>query len=236
MNKKFTISRDYDGCIKIYNSLTTQEKEWYGSLSDGLKFLVHRKILYVNGQPAAVCEVTDAGKCLDGISGDCVVSIMVHSNYRKQGLGYQLVSEVINSFLDNGFKSLTYRVNQDNIASILLAEKCGLIRLPQEILYENIRDTEYVYITTRGVLKKKGRLTMYESLKQDIERMDIASIAEIEKIIIEHDKIEEDIMRLMGDTRHPQDWETAAYVVSKKYNGNQKVWEIMRQLRSDTVT
>ena len=65
---------------------------------------------------------------------------------------------------------------------------------------------------------------------EDIKRMDSVSLAEIQKIIIEHDKIEEDILKTVRDDHHPEDWETAAYIVSKRYDNDTKIWEIMRQL------
>ena len=51
----------------------------------------------------------------------------------------------------NGYGSVyrmsdTYRVDKNNVASIKLAESCGLIRLPQNMIDENIREKEYVYV------------------------------------------------------------------------------------------
>ena len=40
----------------------------------------------------------------------------------------------------------TYGVNKKNVASISLAEKCGLKRLPETMVAENVRKIDYVYI------------------------------------------------------------------------------------------
>ena len=53
------------------------------------------------------------------------------------------------------FSSLTYRVDKNNLASIELAESCGLIRLPKYMVDEKIRETEYVYVV--GKIIPEGR-------------------------------------------------------------------------------
>ena len=85
-----------------------------------------------------------------GIIGECIVYIAVAPKYRRRGIGFALVHDTVKSFKENGFSSLVYRVNKNNVASIKLAESCGLKRLPQNMISENIRETEYVYVAGKN--------------------------------------------------------------------------------------
>ena len=142
----FKVEDSFAGCLQVYNSLSDQEKKWFGTYDGGGEVIIHRKLVKVDGEPAGFVEVGDCAKIPNGIEGDCIVYIAVAPEYRRRGIGFKLVSEVVRSFKENSFKSLTYRVNKKNIASIKLAEKCGLKRLPQDMIVESIRVTEYVYI------------------------------------------------------------------------------------------
>ena len=144
---KFEIENNYIGCRKIYESLSEQEKKWFGVYSDGEEYIVSRKMIEVDGEPAGFCEVGDCGLIPGGIIGECIVYVAVAPKYRRRGIGFTLVHEVVKSFKENGFSSLVYRVNKNNVASINLAESCGLVSLPQSMVDENIRETEYVYVT-----------------------------------------------------------------------------------------
>ena len=143
---KFKVEDNYAGCLQVYNSLSEQEKKWFGTYDSDSEVVIHRKLIEVDNKPAGFIDVGDCAKIPDGIEGDCIVCVAVAPKYRRRGIGFKLVSEVVRSFKENGFKSLTYRVNKKNIASIKLAEKCGLKRLPQDMIVESIRATEYVYI------------------------------------------------------------------------------------------
>ena len=143
---KFKVEDNYAGCLQVYNSLSDQEKKWFGTYDSGGEVIIHRKLIKVDGEPAGFCEVGDCGKIPDGIKGDCIVYIAVAPKYRRRGIGFSLVHEVVKNYKENGFETLTYRVDKQNFASIKLAEKCGLKRLPQDMIVESIRATEYVYI------------------------------------------------------------------------------------------
>lgn len=143
---KFKVENNFAGCLKVYNSLSDQEKKWFGTYDSGGDVIIHRKLIKVDDEPAGFVEVGDCAKIPDGIEGDCIVYVAVAPEYRQRGIGFKLVSEVVQSFKENGFNSLTYRVNKKNIASIKLAEKCGLKKVSQELVNEDIRATEYVYI------------------------------------------------------------------------------------------
>ena len=147
---KFEIENNYIGCRKIYESLSEQEKKWFGVYSDGEEYVVSRKMIEVDGEPAGFCEVGDCGLIPGGIIGECIVYVAVAPKYRRRGIGFTLVHEVVKSFKENGFSSLVYRVNKNNVASINLAESCGLVSLPQSMVDENIRETEYVYVTGKN--------------------------------------------------------------------------------------
>ena len=107
-------------------------------------------MIEVDGEPAGFCEVGDCGLIPGGIIGECIVYIAVAPKNRRRGIGFALVHDVVKSFKENGFSSLVYRVNKNNVASIKLAESCGLKRLPQNMIDENIRETEYVYVAGKN--------------------------------------------------------------------------------------
>lgn len=144
---KFKVDASYEDCLSVYFKLSRQERLWFGYYEeDFYDVVVHRKLIRVDSIPVGFCEVVDNSKLCDGIEYDCGVSVAVISKYRNKGIGYGLVSEVVSSFEENGFKSLTYKVNQGNLPSIRLAERCGLTRLSQNLLYENIQKTDFVYV------------------------------------------------------------------------------------------
>ena len=137
---------NFKDCRKVYDSLSTQEKKWFGSYDEEEPYIVHQRLISVDGEPAGFCEVGDCGRIPGGIDGDCIVYVAVVPKYRRMGIGFCLVREVIRNFKKHGFKSLTYRVCKDNTASIKLAESCGLRRLPQNEVDASIRDAEYIYV------------------------------------------------------------------------------------------
>lgn len=143
---KFKAEDNFAECLQIYNSLSDQEKNWFGKCEDRRESVIHRKLVHVNNEPAGFVEVGDCAKIPGGIESDCIICIAVSPKYRRRGIGFHIVNEVVRDFKENGFKSLTYRVDKNNTASIGLAEKCGLKRLPQDMIDESIRETEYVYI------------------------------------------------------------------------------------------
>ena len=63
-----------------------------------------------------------------GIIGECIVYIAVAPKYRRRGIGFALVHDVVKSFKENGF----------------------FIRLPQNMISENIRESEYVYVSGKN--------------------------------------------------------------------------------------
>ena|GEM_PF-2884440 len=143
----FKVEDNFAGCLQVYNSLSEQEKKWFGKFTDGEKFTVHRKLIEIDGDPAGFIEVGDCRFIIGGIKGDCIIYVAVSAKYRRRGIGFRLVNEVVQNFRENGFKVLTYRVNKNNIASIKLAEKCGLERLPEIMVSESVRKIDYVYAT-----------------------------------------------------------------------------------------
>ena len=109
-------------------------------------FVVFREGIYDEYTCVAFCELIDSGNLQDGIDKDVIFDIAVHPKYRRKGYGKKLLQSAIAWFMDSTFLSLTYRTKQSNISSIKLAESCGLKRLSQDVLYSNIRTTDYVYI------------------------------------------------------------------------------------------
>ncbi len=104
-------------------------------------------MLEIDNEPAGFIEVGDCAKIPKGIEGECIIYVAVAPKYRRRGVAFQLVNEVMQNYIENGFKVLTYRVNKNNTASIGLAEKCGLTRLPETMVVESVNKIDYVYVT-----------------------------------------------------------------------------------------
>lgn len=134
--------------LSIYNSLSKQEQLY---ISPKGKFIdspnvVYRRVYYVNNKVAAFAELYDSSKLPGGIDGDVFFSLAVNPKYRGKGLGKSCLYDALDWFDASDFKSFTYRVDQANIASVKLAEGAWLKKLPQEELFEDIRDKEFVFV------------------------------------------------------------------------------------------
>ena len=139
------VQGEFKDCEKIYNSLTQEEKVWFGNRFINSPNLVYRRVIKENNEAIAFCELVDAGKLPGGIDGDVVFSVAVKNGHRQKKLGKKLLMDAIEWFNKSKFESMTYRVWKQNIPSIKLAESLGLRRIPQKILFKEIQDKEYVY-------------------------------------------------------------------------------------------
>lgn len=55
------------------------------------------------------------------------MSLLVFENYRCQGIGTQIISDLLSGVLPISFDSIEVSIAIDNIASIRLFEKCGFV-------------------------------------------------------------------------------------------------------------
>ena len=115
----------------IYKELNDKEKNYIGSHFIESPFVVYRKVIY-NDQSKAIgyIELIDIEKIKKFndiyLSNSLFLTIMVHPEYRRFGIGKILIESAINWFKQqNEFDKIVYRVNRDNEKSINLAKKCG---------------------------------------------------------------------------------------------------------------
>jgi phosphinothricin acetyltransferase len=90
-----------------------------------LKYLPHSRIIAMQENElvgwAALTPVS-ARECYNGVAE---VSVYVHQQQQRKGIGRILLEELINSSEQNGIWSLLSVIHEENRASIHLHEQCG---------------------------------------------------------------------------------------------------------------
>ena len=90
-----------------------------------LKYLPHSRIIAIAENElvgwAALTPVS-ARECYNGVAE---VSVYVHQQHQRKGIGRILLEELINSSEQNGIWSLLSVIHEENRASIHLHEQCG---------------------------------------------------------------------------------------------------------------
>jgi L-amino acid N-acyltransferase YncA len=90
-----------------------------------LKYLPHSRIIAMQENElvgwAALTPVS-ARECYNGVAE---VSVYVHQQHQRKGIGRILLEELINTSEQNGIWSLLSVIHEENRASIHLHEQCG---------------------------------------------------------------------------------------------------------------
>jgi L-amino acid N-acyltransferase YncA len=89
------------------------------------KYLPHSRILAViNEEPVGWAALTPVSsrECYSGVAE---VSVYVHQQQQRKGIGRLLLVELINASEQNGIWSLLSVIHEENRASIHLHEQCG---------------------------------------------------------------------------------------------------------------
>lgn len=89
------------------------------------KYLPHSRILAVdNEEPVGWAALTPVSprECYSGVAE---VSVYVHQQQQRKGIGRLLLVELINASEQNGVWSLLSVIHEENRASIHLHEQCG---------------------------------------------------------------------------------------------------------------
>lgn len=89
------------------------------------KYLPHSRILAViNEEPVGWAALTPISprECYSGVAE---VSVYVHQQQQRKGIGRLLLVELINASEQNGIWSLLSVIHEENRASIHLHEQCG---------------------------------------------------------------------------------------------------------------
>lgn len=89
------------------------------------KYLPHSRIVaLVHDMLAGWAALSPVSQrsCYDGVAE---VSVYVHGNYQRQGIGRELLTSLIRQSEENGIWSLLSVIHEENRASIHLHEQCG---------------------------------------------------------------------------------------------------------------
>jgi phosphinothricin acetyltransferase len=129
----------------------TQVPDWE---SFNNKYLTHSRIIAVmNDEPvgwAALIPVSPR-ECYSGVAE---VSVYVHQQHQRQGIGRILLVELINASEQNDIWSLLSVIHEENRASIHLHEQCGFRYIG---FRERIAQLDGIWRTT-VMLEKRSKL------------------------------------------------------------------------------
>ena len=119
-----------------------------------LKYLSHSRIIALDGNEpvgwAALAPVSSR-ECYSGVAE---VSVYVHQQHQRKGIGRTLLEELINISEQNGIWSLLSVIHEENRASIHLHEQCGFRYVGYR---ERIAQLDGIWRTT-VMLEKRSKL------------------------------------------------------------------------------
>lgn len=119
-----------------------------------LKYLAHSRIIALDGnEPVGWAALTpvSARECYSGVAE---VSVYVHQQHQRKGIGRMLLEELINLSEQNGIWSLLSVIHEENRASIHLHEQCGFRYIGYR---ERIARLDGIWRTT-VMLEKRSKL------------------------------------------------------------------------------
>lgn len=119
-----------------------------------LKYLPHSRIIALNSDEpvgwAALAPVSSR-ECYSGVAE---VSVYVHQQHQRKGIGRILLEELIKTSEQNGIWSLLSVIHEENRASIHLHEQCGFRYIGYR---ERIAQLDGIWRTT-VMLEKRSKL------------------------------------------------------------------------------
>ncbi len=119
-----------------------------------LKYLPHSRIIAMQeNEPVGWAALTpvSARECYNGVAE---VSVYVHQQHQRKGIGRILLEELINTSEQNGIWSLLSVIHEENRASIHLHEQCGFRYIGYR---ERIAQLDGIWRTT-VMLEKRSKL------------------------------------------------------------------------------
>ena len=119
-----------------------------------LNYLPHSRIIAIEEiAPVGWAALTpvSARECYNGVAE---VSVYVHQQHQRKGIGRTLLEELINTSEQNGIWSLLSVIHEENRASIHLHEQCGFRYIGYR---ERIAQLNGVWRTT-VMLEKRSKL------------------------------------------------------------------------------
>ena len=118
------------------------------------KYLPHSRIIAVsNDEPVGWAALTPVSTrdCYNGVAE---VSVYVHQQHQRKGIGRLLLVELINDSEQNGIWSLLSVIHEENRASIHLHEQCGFRYIGYR---ERIAQLDGIWRTT-VMLEKRSKI------------------------------------------------------------------------------
>jgi len=118
-----------------------------------LKYLPHSRIIAIQDNELvgwAALSPVSARECYHGVAE---VSVYVHQQHQRKGIGKTLLEELIKSSEQNGIWSLLSVIHEENRASIHLHEQCGFRFIGYR---ERIAQLDGIWRTT-VMLEKRSR-------------------------------------------------------------------------------
>jgi phosphinothricin acetyltransferase len=129
----------------------TKVPDWDGF---NLKYLPHSRLLAVeNNVPVgwAALSPVSARACYNGVAE---VSVYVHQQHQRKGIGRTLLEALIGTSEQNGIWSLLSVIHEENRASIHLHEQCGFRFIGYR---ERIAQLDGIWRTT-VMLEKRSKI------------------------------------------------------------------------------
>ena len=129
----------------------TKAPDWAGFNN---KYLPHSRLLAVeNAIPVgwAALSPVSARDCYSGVAE---VSVYVHQEHQRKGIGRSLLVELINTSEQHGIWSLLSVIHEENRASIHLHEQCGFRFIGYR---ERIAQLDGIWRTT-VMLEKRSKI------------------------------------------------------------------------------
>ena len=148
-----------DAVLEIYghgiaSGMATFETKVPNWETFNLKYLSHSRIIALDGnEPVGWAALTPVSvrECYSGVAE---VSVYVHQQHQRKGIGRTLLEELINVSEQNGIWSLLSVIHEENRASIHLHEQCGFRYIGYR---ERIAQLDGIWRTT-VMLEKRSKL------------------------------------------------------------------------------
>jgi len=129
----------------------TKVPDWEGF---NLKYLPHSRLLAVENTIPVGWAALSPVSARDCYSGVAEVSVYVHQEHQRKGIGRSLLVELINTSEQHGIWSLLSVIHEENRASIHLHEQCGFRFIGYR---ERIAQLDGIWRTT-VMLEKRSKI------------------------------------------------------------------------------
>lgn len=141
----------------IESGMATFETEVPGWEGFEKKYLSHSRIVAVVSNTLAGWAALSPVSSRECYSGVAEVSVYVHGNFQRKGIGRELLISLITESETNGIWSLLSVIHEENRASIHLHEQCGFRYIGYR---EKIAMLDGIWRTTVMMEKRSNKVGM----------------------------------------------------------------------------